>query len=137
MEQLSELFKALSEPLRLRIVHRLLANGKDAYYGEELAKALGVPAYRLSRHLKVLKSTGLVTERKEGRWVYYSLTTTNRPLVETLRRLLAEAKAPSHGDRGRNGRNGQQPFFPSRRRHLLSKTKLFSWDQGPAVPGVL
>ncbi len=93
MEQLNLIFKALSEPLRLRIVQVLLANGREAY-GEELAKELDVPAYQLSRHLKVLKTTGLIHERKEGRWVYYSLAkhNGNNRLLGALRRLLVESE---------------------------------------------
>ena len=91
MEHLSLVFKALSEPLRLAIVQWLFANGKEAY-GEELAKALSIPAYRLSRHLKVLKASGLIHERRQGRWIYYSIAKANGNgrLLGTLRRLLAE-----------------------------------------------
>lgn len=94
MEQLSQLFKALSEPLRLRIIRWLLSTGKEAY-GEELANALGVPAYQLSRHLKVLKATGLIHERKEGRWVYYSVAKHNGHgiILSALKRLLIEPAA--------------------------------------------
>jgi len=89
MGKLSLIFKALSDPLRLRIVRLLLRNGKEAY-GEELARALDIPAYRLSRHLKVLKATGLINERRVGRWVYYSLTKRNGQLLGTLRRIIAD-----------------------------------------------
>ena len=90
MRELSLVFKALSEPLRLQIVRLLLNNGREAY-GEEIAKSLGIPAYRLSRHLKVLKATGLVCERRAGRWVYYSLPNTTDHLSAALRELIAHA----------------------------------------------
>ena len=106
MRELGLLFKALSEPLRLRIIHLLLTNGKEAY-GEELAKALQIPAYRLSRHLKVLKTSGLIAERREGRWVYYSLANRNGQLLRALRRLIAESHMAST-----NGRNWQGTSSP-------------------------
>jgi ArsR family transcriptional regulator len=95
MDRLSHVFKALSEPLRLRILRLLLAQGKEAY-GEELARALSIPPYQLSRHLKVLRSSGLVQERKEGRWVYYSIATAESGgrVLASLRRLLTEAIEP-------------------------------------------
>ncbi len=95
MDHLVGVFKALSEPLRLRVIHLLLSNGKEAY-GEELATALDVPAYQLSRHLKVLRTSGLIHERKAGRWVYYSLDKSNgNPrLLASLRQLLADSEKP-------------------------------------------
>ena len=138
MEQLSELFKALSEPLRLRIVHRLLSNGKSAYYGEELATALGVPAYRLSRHLKVLTSSGLVTERKEGRWVYYSLANINGNLLGALRHLLNEAKfSPRASNGGPPMRTSRRTRGTRRRRSASVESKPVNWNLGPAIPGML
>jgi DNA-binding transcriptional ArsR family regulator len=93
MERLTSVFKALSEPLRLRIVQWLMIHGREAY-GEELASALSVPPYQLSRHLKVLTATGLVQERRAGRWVYYSITkgTGHAALLSVLRRMLAERR---------------------------------------------
>jgi ArsR family transcriptional regulator len=137
MGELSAIFKALADPLRLRIVRLLLRNGKEAY-GAQLARALGIPAYQLSRHLKVLKTTGLIHERKEGRWIYYSLAKRNGELLEALRRIIAQAKA----ERSRTGqpstlstprrRRGVQ-----RRQQVLIEPETFNWDQGPAVPGIL
>ena len=93
MERLTSIFKALSEPLRLRIVQWLMIHSREAY-GEELASALSVPPYQLSRHLKVLKATGLVHERRAGRWVFYSITkgTSHAALLTVLRRMLAERR---------------------------------------------
>ncbi len=142
MEQLSALFKALSDPFRLEIVRLLLRNGKEAY-GEELARALDVPAYRLSRHLKVLKTTGVIRERRVGRWVYYSLAT-NGELPAALRRLISGAKVPRLQRSG--GQAAMRAVRPARqtkpnRPRLRHKRPVaqedFNWNQGPAIPGVL
>jgi len=127
MGKLSLLFKGLSDPLRLRIVRLLLRNGREAY-GEEIAKTLGIPPYRLSRHLKVLTTIGLIRPRREGRLVYYSLAKTNGELLGMLRRLIADL--PAQAERPRKA-------VVKRSRSTKAKQEAFNWDQGPAIPGML
>ena len=50
---------------------RRLAGGERCVC--ELTSAMDAAQSRLSFHLRTLKDAGLVTDRKEGRWVYYSL----------------------------------------------------------------
>src|SRR5213596_3218240 len=66
----SRLFHALSDETRLEIV-RLLAGGERCVC--ELTDALDAQQSRLSFHLRTLKDAGLVTDRRAGRWVYYTL----------------------------------------------------------------
>ena len=63
-------FHALSDPTRLQIVV-LLSHRERCVC--ELQDALGAAQSRLSFHLGVLKDAGVVTDRRDGRWVYYSL----------------------------------------------------------------
>jgi ArsR family transcriptional regulator len=63
-------FRALSDETRLRIVD-LLRGGERCVC--ELTAALDVGQSLLSFHLKTLKDAGLVTDRREGRWAYYTL----------------------------------------------------------------
>jgi ArsR family transcriptional regulator len=49
-----------------------------------LVDALEINQSTLSNHLQVLRQTGLVTIRKEGRWIYYSLTDRKTALIEAL-----------------------------------------------------
>ena len=63
-------FGALSDETRLRLI-ALLGEGEQCVC--DLTDALQAAQSRLSFHLKVLKDAGLVTDRKDGRWVYYSL----------------------------------------------------------------
>jgi len=66
----AELFHALSDQTRLEILERLKS-------GEQcvctLVNDLDAAQSRLSFHLRVLKEAGLVADRKEGRWAYYSI----------------------------------------------------------------
>jgi ArsR family transcriptional regulator, arsenate/arsenite/antimonite-responsive transcriptional repressor len=68
--RLALLFHALSDETRLRIVGKLL-------HGEQcvcnLMDTLEAGQSRLSFHLKTLKDAGLVTDRRAGRWIHYSL----------------------------------------------------------------
>lgn len=66
------IFQALSDPTRIRIVRLLSATGHEACLCE-LVDSLLEPEYKLSRHVKVLKSAGFLKSRKDGRWVYHCL----------------------------------------------------------------
>lgn len=68
----ARLFHALSDETRVALVE-MLHDGERCVC--ELQDALGAAQSRLSFHLKVLKDAGMVNDRKEGRWVYYSLNT--------------------------------------------------------------
>ncbi|GAB4267173.1 MAG: hypothetical protein Kow0080_09040 [Candidatus Promineifilaceae bacterium] len=64
-------FKALSDPNRLRIFAALMAGDTCNC---ELKEQLGLAPNLLSHHLKVLENAGLVTSRRDtvdGRWIYY------------------------------------------------------------------
>jgi len=71
LEQTARLFHALSDETRLRILG-LLSRGERCVC--ELTDALDAGQSRLSFHLKALKEAGLVTDRREGRWVHYALS---------------------------------------------------------------
>jgi ArsR family transcriptional regulator, arsenate/arsenite/antimonite-responsive transcriptional repressor len=64
------LFHALSDPIRIEVLE-LLANGERCVC--DLTEVLDVAQSRLSWHLKTLKDAGLVSDRREGRWSYYTL----------------------------------------------------------------
>ncbi len=63
-------FQALSDDTRLAIVRRL-AGGERCVC--DLQDLLEAAQSRLSYHLRTLKDAGLITDRREGRWVHYSL----------------------------------------------------------------
>jgi len=92
----ARLFHALSDPTRLRVVE-LLRHGERCVC--DLTEAAEAAQSRLSFHLKVLKDAGLVSDRREGRWIYYEV----RPeVLESLGAVLAslEPHPPSARRRG-------------------------------------
>jgi len=72
MEEFVSSFKALSDKTRLKIMW-LLSKANSELCVCEIMDSLNESQYNVSRHLKVLKNAGLVREKKEGRWVFYSL----------------------------------------------------------------
>ena len=62
--------KALADPLRLQVLE-VLGGGERCVC--DLTAELGLAQSKLSFHLKVLKEAGLLTDRQEGRWIYYRL----------------------------------------------------------------
>lgn len=70
LRRAAALFHALSDETRLGILDRLRAGEQCVC---DLTDALDAAQSRLSFHLRVLKDAGLVTDRKEGRWSYYTL----------------------------------------------------------------
>jgi ArsR family transcriptional regulator len=68
--RIAQLCNALADEARVEIVARLLDGEKCVC---DLTDALETGQSRLSYHLKVLKDAGLVSDRREGRWSYYTL----------------------------------------------------------------
>lgn len=79
---------ALSDETRLKILDRLSGGERCVC---ELTGALGATQPRLSFHLKSLRDAGLVNDRPDGRWVYYSI---NADGLGEMRALLDRLAAP-------------------------------------------
>jgi ArsR family transcriptional regulator, arsenate/arsenite/antimonite-responsive transcriptional repressor len=82
----ARLFHALSDETRLCILERLRRGERCVC---ELTDALDAAQSRLSFHLRVLKEAGLVTDRREGRWMYYTLNAEKLADVADLALTLA------------------------------------------------
>jgi ArsR family transcriptional regulator, arsenate/arsenite/antimonite-responsive transcriptional repressor len=81
-----KLFRALGDETRLRLIAQL-RSGEQCVC--DLTDELHASQPRLSFHLKTLEAAGLVTHRRQGRWVYYAL---NPAAFALLERLGAELK---------------------------------------------
>jgi DNA-binding transcriptional ArsR family regulator len=73
IKELSEVYKALSDPTRLGLV-KLLNDQEGALCVNALARELGVSQSAVSQHLRVLRQVGLVTGERRGSSVHYSLS---------------------------------------------------------------
>ena len=79
LNEMSEILKAISDPLRLKILY-LLKNGELC--GCHITSALDKPQSTISHHLVILKKSKLVNWRKEGTWIHFSLA--NPKLIEQI-----------------------------------------------------
>lgn len=89
----SRLFHALSEPIRLQILEQL-KDGEQCVC--ELTDLFNTGQSRLSFHLRVLKDAGLINDRPEGRWMYYSLNIEGIKELSSLVDALQESRSPRH-----------------------------------------
>jgi ArsR family transcriptional regulator len=91
MREEADLFKSLSDPHRVRLAILLALRGELCVC--EMAAALDAPEYKVSRHLSVMRSAGLVEARREGTWMYYKLTEPRHRLDECLRECFRDCLA--------------------------------------------
>jgi ArsR family transcriptional regulator, arsenate/arsenite/antimonite-responsive transcriptional repressor len=89
--ELVAIAKALGDPTRIRII-AALRNGELCVC--ELVDALGISQSSLSSHLQICRQAGVLTTRKESRWIYYSLSTRYASLIE---RIFSEVQTVGDG----------------------------------------
>lgn len=80
--------KGLADPKRLLILNALRDGERSV---SDLVGELDIPQANISQHLAVLRDRGLVSPRRDGQWVYYSLT--SRKIVDAmdlLREVMTE-----------------------------------------------
>lgn len=85
MKNIAQLFKALSDETRLRIIV-LLTHGELCVC--DIMASLELPQSTVSRHLAYLRNAGLVEDRREGVWMYYTLTDTKHTLQQDILTVL-------------------------------------------------
>jgi len=70
MQELLNIFKAFSEETRLKML-KIMEKGEICVC--DLVSVLNVSQPKISFHLNVLKEAGLIKDRKQGKWVHYSI----------------------------------------------------------------
>ena len=92
MKSTVEIFKALAEPNRVRILAALASRPACVC---ELAQALSLNQPNLSRHLRVLEAAGLVKSRRAGAWTDYMLNRNREtgPFIRLLKNLASADEA--------------------------------------------
>ena len=68
---LSRLFKAMADPVRLRLLSLIASHAGGEACVCDLTDAFDLTAPTISHHLKVLRESGLITGDRRGTWVYY------------------------------------------------------------------
>jgi len=86
MKKTAQIFKALSDETRLRLL-ALLKDGEICVC--DLMAVLDLPQSTVSRHLAYLRNAGLVEDRRQGVWMFYRLSPEASPFEEELLSLLA------------------------------------------------
>lgn len=100
----ARLFGVLAEPARLRIL-QLLGDGSRC--GRELAEDLNLTPATTCHHLEKLKLANLLSERRSGRHVYYSIS--RNGFTRAVKQSLAALdNAPRDGKSGRKGRRNAE-----------------------------
>ncbi|MFI5715053.1 ArsR/SmtB family transcription factor [Nocardia sp. NPDC051750] len=79
--ELAVVFKALSDPIRLRLLSSIASRSGQEACVCDLSEGIDLTQPTISHHLKVLRSAGLLTSERRASWVYY------RVVPEALRQL--------------------------------------------------
>lgn len=107
MNELTNIFKALSDETRLRII-KLLEQGELCVC--DIVAALDMVQPKVSFHLSTLKEAGLIKDRKQGKWTHYSLSD-----KDLFRRMLILSVSERMKDGATTGdRNRLEAFLASK-----------------------
>ncbi len=89
MQDVLDVFKALSDRNRVRALYALRAGELCVC---QIIELLGLAPSTVSKHLSILRQAGLIIGRKDGRWVYYSLSKKARlPIVGKITPLVFQS----------------------------------------------
>ncbi len=95
MQAEASLFKALSDPIRLRLAVLLAIHGETCVC--MLAGAIEEPDFKVSRHLGIMRNAGMVQTRRDGTWMYYKLAEPRHNLEACLQGCFGDCLA-NHPD---------------------------------------
>lgn len=88
MKHLAQTIKALSDPIRLRIILLLQFEGELCVC--DLMAVLGLPQSTVSRHLAYLKRSCWVDTRRDGVWMYYALSQESCTICKEILQILKQ-----------------------------------------------
>jgi len=92
--ELSVVFKALGDPVRLRLLSLIASRAGGEMCVCELTPAFELSQPTISHHLKLLRQAGLLDRERRGTWVYYRLVPdTMDKVAAVLTRPTVEARA--------------------------------------------
>jgi len=85
---LDQLFRALADPTRLRLLNLMAGQEVCVCYFTEV---IGAPQPKISRHLAYLRKAGIVAARREGKWMHYKLAAPSSPHVASILKSVLDA----------------------------------------------
>jgi ArsR family transcriptional regulator len=88
-DELAPLFKALADPMRLRLLSLIACHDGGESCVCDLLDAFDVTAPTVSYHLKILREAGLISSERRGTWVYYRVN------PDVMARMSAVLVAPA------------------------------------------
>jgi len=112
VHELATLCKALSDPVRLRVL-ALIADGEVCVC--HLHESLGLPQPTVSRHLAYLRRAGLVSTRRDGLWIHYALAEPKSRALQAV--LTAAVHASGHAAAAKQDRQRLGKHLPSVRKN--------------------
>ena len=80
---LEELFRALADPTRLRLLNLIADREICVCY---FVGILGISQPKISRHLAFLRRAGVVAARRQGKWMHYRMVTPRDPVAASILR---------------------------------------------------
>ncbi|AKK28198.1 helix-turn-helix transcriptional regulator [Mycobacterium sp. EPa45] len=88
-------FKALSDPVRLRLLSSVASHAGGEACVCEISAGVDVSQPTVSHHLRVLRDAGLLTSERRGSWVYYAVVPQVLTTLSSLLHTSAESAAPA------------------------------------------
>jgi ArsR family transcriptional regulator, arsenate/arsenite/antimonite-responsive transcriptional repressor len=85
---LDRLFRALGDPTRLRLLNLMAGQEVCVCYFTEI---IGAPQPKISRHLAYLRKAGIVSARREGKWMHYKVAAPSSPRVASILKSVLDA----------------------------------------------
>lgn len=91
-ETLARMFKALSDPTRVKLLSMIAAGTDGEACACDLTEPVGLSQPTVSHHLRLLVEAGLVTREQRGKWAYFSIVP---GALDSLSSALGSARANS------------------------------------------
>ncbi|WP_194421547.1 metalloregulator ArsR/SmtB family transcription factor [Microbacterium abyssi] len=113
--------KALSDPLRLRMLSAIASDPRGESCVCDLAELADVSQPTVSHHLKVLKDVDVLTSERRGTWVWYRINPGRRGAVTALLDSFAPATMTEPGMDSDSGGRVDHPDFDARITHLADE----------------
>lgn len=93
--QLANMFKALGDPVRLRLVSLIASHAGGEACVCDISGTIDLSQPTISHHLKLLRAAGLIDSQRRGTWVYYRVVPAALQQLSTILQIEAGLTAPS------------------------------------------